>query len=87
MRRTNRVAAAIVACLLSVTSCGVGSEDEPQLIEDSTEHRPPETPSFDAETSPETSTETRPAATSPATRPSTSPGSPQVTGEGPRPTA
>lgn len=82
MRRMNRVAAAIVAGLLGVTSCGVGSEDEPQLIEDTTEHRPPETPSFDAETSPETS----PATTSPGL-PSTSPGPPPVTGEGPRPTA
>ncbi len=62
MRRVNRVAGAVVAGLLSVVGCGVSSEDEPQLIEDSTDQRPPGTPSFDAETSPTRTPTTLPPA-------------------------
>lgn len=55
MTRTPRVVVAVVAvCVLAVSGCGVGSEDEPQLIEESTQEPPPATPSFDTEQSPVT---------------------------------
>lgn len=43
---------ALLACLLAVSACGVSSQDEPQIIEEST--RPPATatPSFETEASP-----------------------------------
>ncbi|MFC4857744.1 hypothetical protein [Actinophytocola glycyrrhizae] len=55
-----RCLAVVVACVLAVPACGVGSEDEPQIIEESTQQPLPATPSFDTEPSP-----TRP--TSPTT--------------------
>lgn len=45
---------AIVACVLALSACGVSSQDEPQLIEESTP--PTATPSFATETSPLPST-------------------------------
>jgi hypothetical protein len=44
--------ALLVACMLSLTACGVSSQDEPQLIKESTQPIPTATPSFDTETSP-----------------------------------
>lgn len=61
----SRLAAAVVACVLVVSACGVSSQDEPQLIEESTQ--PTATPSFETETSPPPRTEPEPAAsTTPA---------------------
>lgn len=52
----NRVATAVVTAVAAValcaSACGVGSEDEPQLIEESTQPPPSATPSFDTEKSP-----------------------------------
>lgn len=38
--------------VLALPGCGVSPENEPQLIEESTEQPPPATPSFDTEQSP-----------------------------------
>jgi hypothetical protein len=46
------LAAVVAVCVLAVPGCGVGSEDGPQLIEESTQQPPPATPSFDTEQSP-----------------------------------
>jgi hypothetical protein len=52
----------VAACVLALSACGVSSQDEPQLIEESTP--PTATPSFDNETSPSPSTvDTSPALT------------------------
>lgn len=55
-----RLLAAVLACVLSVPACGVGSEDEPQIIEESTQTPPPATPSFDTEPSPPSSSSDTP---------------------------
>ena len=47
--------ALVVSCVVAVPGCGVGSEDEPQLIEESTQEPPPAAPSFDTDPSPATS--------------------------------
>ena len=52
MRRCLTVVA--VACALALPGCGVGSEDEPRLTEESTGQQPPATPSIDIERSPVT---------------------------------
>ena len=44
----------VAACVLLVSACGVSAQDEPQLIEESTQ--PTATPSFMTETSPPPST-------------------------------
>jgi hypothetical protein len=58
----------IAACALVLSGCGVSSQDEPQLIEESTQ--PAATPSFDASTSPPPST----LSTSPEPTPTSAPG-------------
>jgi hypothetical protein len=42
----------IALCVLVLPACGVGSQEEPQLIEESTRSAPPGTPSFETRTSP-----------------------------------
>lgn len=43
----------LIACVLVVSACGVGSQDAPQIIEEeSTQQPPPGTPSFDTDPSP-----------------------------------
>jgi hypothetical protein len=52
---------AIVVCALLVSACGVRSQDEPQLIDKSTQPPPAATPSFATETtSPPPSSSTTP---------------------------
>lgn len=69
----SRLVAAVIACVLALSACGVSSQDEPQLIEESTQ--PTATPSFETETSPppssplESTTSTTPVPSSSATTP------------------
>ena len=49
---------AAVACVLVLSACGVSSQDEPRLIEESTQ--PTATPSFATETSPPPATRPEP---------------------------
>lgn len=56
----------VVACVLAVSACGVSAQDEPQIIEESTQPPSTATPSFETETelpsnSPVTTTTTVPA--------------------------
>jgi hypothetical protein len=55
--------ALVLACVLVVSACGLSSEDEPQIIEESTQQPPPATPSFDTEPSPAGSSRTPPTTT------------------------
>lgn len=49
----NRLITIVMAsAVLLTTACGVTTEDEPQLIEDSTSQSPAATPSVDSETGP-----------------------------------
>lgn len=48
----SRLVAVVVTVGLCLSACGVSSEGEPQLIEESTQQPPTATPSFDTETSP-----------------------------------
>lgn len=43
---------AVAVCLLAVSACGVSAQDEPQIIEESTQPPPTATPSFETETKP-----------------------------------
>jgi hypothetical protein len=67
----------VVACVLAVSACGVSAQDEPQIIEESTQPSSTATPSFETETAPpsnssDTTTTTVPV---PSTVPSTVPSS------------
>ena len=53
-----------IGCVLALSACGVSSQDEPQLIEESTRPAPTATPSFDTETSPPPSTTPEPTTSS-----------------------
>ena len=44
--------AVLVAVCVLAAGCGVDTQDEPQLIEESTQRPPPAIPSFDTEQSP-----------------------------------
>lgn len=52
-----------VAVALVLSSCGVSSQEEPQLIEESTQ--PTATPSFESETNPPPSSHIEPATSAP----------------------
>lgn len=57
----------LVACVLVVSACGVGSQDTPQIIEEeSSQQPPPGTPSFDTDPSPVGPSSSMPPSTSPA---------------------
>lgn len=43
---------AVVACALAVSACGVSAQDEPQIIEESTQSPSTATPSFETERKP-----------------------------------
>jgi hypothetical protein len=66
-------------CVLAVPGCGVGSEDEPQLIEESTQEPPPATPSFDTEQNPS------PGSGAPTTAPTAAPTTLSGTASAPAP--
>ena len=56
-----RACLAVLAAACALTAgCGVGTEDEPQLIEESTQQPLPATPSFDTEESPAPGSEAPP---------------------------
>ena len=65
----HRVAAALVGLTLTVAGCGVGSEDRPQPIEDTSIPRLPATPSVDVESGPPSTTPTTPTISSPTPPP------------------
>ncbi len=52
----HRVATALAGLTLTVAGCGVGSEDQPQPIEDTSIPRLPATPSVDVESGPSSTT-------------------------------
>lgn len=69
-----RRCAAVVACVLLASGCGVDLQEEPQLIEVSTQQSPPAPPSFDADSSPATTSSV------PASLPRTPTSAPAPTG-------
>ncbi len=62
--------ALVLACVLVVSACGVSSEHEPQIIEESTQQPPPGTPSFDTDPSPASTVSSVPPTTSSSPAPS-----------------
>jgi hypothetical protein len=42
----------VVLCVLAVSACGVSAQDEPQIIEESSQPPSTATPSFETETGP-----------------------------------
>jgi len=66
---TRHRTAAAIAGLVLVAGCGVGSEDQPQPIEDTSIPRLPATPSVDVESGPPSTTPTTPTISSPTPPP------------------
>jgi hypothetical protein len=61
---------AVVVCVLVVSACGVSAQDEPQIIEESTQPPSTATPSVETETGPPSgspATTTSPSSSSTAT--------------------
>lgn len=65
---------AVAACVLVLSACGVSSQDEPQLIEESTQPAPTATPSFDTQTSSPPGSESEAVTPSSPTPSSSAPG-------------